>query len=159
MSEFRNKLISEFSDKDYAHAYMNSHQSSRIATQIKVLREQRGLTQKRLAELAGFKQERVSALEDVDYDSWTLSTLRKLAKAFDTTLHISFVPFSEGIKDIENFGRQYLEVDNRENDLSNFSNSSKEDNSFIYNYKSDSLPKEACNEALLEGGLKKYYAA
>nr|WP_281719945.1 helix-turn-helix transcriptional regulator [Nitrosomonas nitrosa] len=120
MNKLKNKLIKEFSNKDYAHAYMNSHQSSRIATQIKVLREQRGLTQKQLAELSGIKQERLSLLEDVDYDSWTVATLRKLAHAFDTTLHISFIPFSQGIQDIEDFSREHLQVESREINLEHF---------------------------------------
>lgn len=75
MKELTERLVKEFADKDYAHAYMDSHQSTRLATQIKVLREQRGLTQKQLAEMSKMKQERISALEDVDYDSWTIATL------------------------------------------------------------------------------------
>src|SRR5512139_1203347 len=100
MSQFVERLTKEFADKDYAHAYMESHTSSRIATQIKVLREQRGLTQAELAELSNMKQERICALEDVDYDAWTIKTLRKLARAFDTHLQVSFIPFSRGILDV-----------------------------------------------------------
>lgn len=117
MKKLGKHLAHEFMDKDYAHAYMDSHQSTRIATQIKVLREQRGLTQKQLAELSKMKQERISALEDVDYDAWTISTLRKLAHAFDTTLQISFIPFSQGIQDIANFSREHLQAESRETDL------------------------------------------
>lgn len=152
MNKFRSRLVNEFSDKDYAHAYMNSHQSSRIATQIKVLREQRGLTQSELADLSGLKQERISKLEDVNYDSWTLSTLRKLAKAFDTTLHVSFVPFSEGIKDVESFSREFLAVDSRNDDLHNVLVNRDIDKSklSIYNYQSGPLSEAACNDAILE---------
>lgn len=152
MNKFRSRLVNEFSDKDYAHAYMNSHQSSRLATQIKVLREQRGLTQSGLAELSGLKQERISKLEDVDYDSWTLSTLRKLAKAFDTTLHVSFTPFSEGIKDVENFSREFLEVDCRDDDLRKFLIKSDIDKSILSaSYHQFVLhPEAACNDAVLE---------
>lgn len=99
---------------------MNAHQSTRLATQIKVLREQRGLTQGELAELSGMKQTRISALEDVDYDAWTILTLRKLAYAMDTTLNVSFAPFSKGIEDIIHFSRQHLQVESREKDLMNF---------------------------------------
>lgn len=120
MNNLTERLTKEFADKDYAHAYMNAHQSTRLATQIKVLREQRGLTQGQLAELSGMKQTRISALEDVDYDAWTISTLRKLAYAMDTTLNISFAPFSKGIEDIIHFSRQHLQVESREKDLVNF---------------------------------------
>ena len=121
MKELTERLVKEFADKDYAHAYMDSHQSTRLATQIKVLREQRGLTQKQLSEMSKMKQERISALEDVDYDSWTIATLRKLAYAFDTTLHVSFSPFSKEIEDISRFSREYLQVKDRESDLKDFS--------------------------------------
>lgn len=120
MSEFVERLTKEFADKDYAHAYMEAHASSRIATQIKVLREQRGLTQAQLADLSSMKQERVCALEDVDYDAWTIKTLRKLARAFDTHVHISFTPFSEGILDVASLSRKRLEVESREADLAHF---------------------------------------
>lgn len=120
MKELIDRLAQEFMDKDYAHAYMDSHQSTRLATQIKVLREQRGLTQKQLAELSKMKQERICALEDVDYDAWTITTLRKLARAFDTTLQVSFIPFSQGIQDITCFSRKYLQVESREKDLKHF---------------------------------------
>ena len=120
MSELVERLTKEFADKDYAHVYMEAHASSRIATQIKVLREQRGLTQAKLAELSNMKQERVCALEDVDYDAWTISTLRKLARAFDVHLQVSFIPFSQGIQDVANFSRNALEVESREVDLEHF---------------------------------------
>lgn len=120
MSELVERLTQEFADKDYAHAYMEAHGSSRIATQIKVLREQRRLTQAQLAELSGMKQERICALEDVDYDAWTIKTLRKLARAFDTHVQVSFVPFSQGILDVANISRKRLEVESREADLAHF---------------------------------------
>lgn len=121
MSEFVERLAQEFADdKDYAHAYMEAHTSSRIASQIKVLREQRKLTQAQLAVLSGMKQERISAIEDVDYDAWTIKTLRKLARAFDILVQISFVPFSESILDVANLNRKRLEVESREADLAHF---------------------------------------
>lgn len=120
MSELVERLTQEFSDKDYAHVYMDAHASSRIATQIKVLREQRELTQAQLAELSNMKQERVCALEDVDYDAWTVNTLRKLARAFDTHLQFSFVPFSQGILDVANLCRKRLEAESRASDLEHF---------------------------------------
>ena len=79
MNELVERLTDEFSDKEYAHAYIEEHGNMILAAQIKALREQRGLTQARLAELAGMKQERISALENVEYDAWTVKTLRKLA--------------------------------------------------------------------------------
>lgn len=120
MSELAERLAEEFGDKEYAHAYMEEHGNMAIAAQIRALREQRGLTQKQLATLAGMKQERISALESVDYDAWTVSTLRKLAGAFDTHLSVAFVPFSQGILDVVNLRRETLQINSREADLAEF---------------------------------------
>lgn len=120
MSELAKKLAVEFQDKEYAHAYVEEFDNAYIAAQIKALREQRNWTQQQLAERAGMKQERISALEDVDYDSWTLKTLRKLASAFDTALNVSFIPFSQRIFDITNLKAESLKVEDRTKDLSKF---------------------------------------
>lgn len=123
MKELVKTLVSEFGDKEYAHAYMEEISNIAIATQIKVLREQRNLTQQQLAQAANMKQERICALEDVDYDAWTIKTLRKLAKAFDLTVKVSFEKFSTGILDISKIDRQTLQRTSRTEDLIVFSSS------------------------------------
>ena len=117
MKELVRTLTAEFDDKEYAHAYMEEFSNMAIAAQIKVLREQRGLTQKQLAADAKMKQERISALEDVDYDAWTIKTLRKLARAFDLTIKVSFEKFSNGILDVSNISSETLERTSRNQDL------------------------------------------
>lgn len=62
-----------------------------IATQISTLREQRGLTQKDLADLVNVSQPAIARLESVNYKGYSLKTLDKIARAFDTVLKISFV--------------------------------------------------------------------
>jgi transcriptional regulator with XRE-family HTH domain len=120
MKEFVKTLIEDFADKEYAHSYVNEVSNMEIAAQIKALREQRGLTQKQLAELAGMKQERISALENVDNSSWTAKTLRALAKAFDVSLKISFEEFSTRISDIDSLeDKSCFERESREDSLSN----------------------------------------
>ena len=121
MNAFVKTLVKEFDDKEYAHAYMEEHSNMAIAAQIKTLREQRGLTQKQLAELAGMKQERICALEDVDYDAWTIKVLRRIAKAFDLTVKVSFEKFSSGIIDISSMTPYSLKRPSREEDLQEFS--------------------------------------
>jgi transcriptional regulator with XRE-family HTH domain len=116
-------LIEECKDKEYAHAYMDEFFNMSIAAQIKALREQRGWTQKQLAEFSGMKQERISVLEDVDYDAWTVKALRKLANAFDLTVKISFEEFSKAIVDVNNMSQEYLTRTSREEDLAKFSRS------------------------------------
>ena len=109
MNELADRLKKEFSDKEYRHAYVDEFLNSYIATQIKVLREQRGWNQEKLAQEAGMKQSRISVLEDVNYYSWSLSTLKKLAKAFDVPLNVSFGTFGDRLIDIQTFSREWLE--------------------------------------------------
>lgn len=121
MKEFKNTLIEEFKDKETAHIYVNEFLNEYIATQIKVLREQRELTQKELADLCDMKQSRISVLENVNYDKWSIATLKRLAEAFDVTLNVSFEPFSLRIQDVLNFNRAALERLPREIDLAHAS--------------------------------------
>ena len=113
----RSVLLKDFKDKEYAHAYVDDFLNSHIAMQIKVLREQQDLTQKELADLAGMKQARISVLENVNYDMWSISTLKKLAEAFDVTLCVSFESFTKRIDDIVNLSRESLQRVKREEDL------------------------------------------
>jgi len=117
MSEFAENLRQEFLDKEYADAYTEEFFNLYIATQIKVLREQRNLTQAQLADRSGMKQERISVLENANYESWSIKTLRKVARAFDVTLRVTFETFSHTIAEAEKLGRGSLERMPREDDL------------------------------------------
>lgn len=130
MKELVKTLTSEFSDKEYAHSYIEEFSNMEIAAQIKVLREQRGLTQEQLAELADMKQTRVSKLEDVDFNAWTIKTLRKLARAFDLSVKITFEKVSSRILDINNISKKELERTSREEDLKEFSSNGFSDGNY-----------------------------
>lgn len=108
MSRSDQRLRNDFKDKEYAHAYVNEFLNTQIATQIRVLREQRDLKQKELAEMVDMKQSRISVLEDVYNEMWSISTLKRLAEAFDVTLNVSFETFSTRITDMQNFSRETL---------------------------------------------------
>lgn len=109
MIELRDKLLHEFQDKEYRQAYVDDFLNASIATQIKVLREQRPWTQETLADKASMKQSRISLLENVNYSAWSLTTLKRLAEAFDVTLKVSFETYSARLVDIQRFGRESLE--------------------------------------------------
>uniref|UniRef100_A0A6M3IH09 Putative DNA binding, helix-turn-helix domain containing protein n=1 Tax=viral metagenome TaxID=1070528 RepID=A0A6M3IH09_9ZZZZ len=98
-----------FRDKQYRHGYVDDFLNVSIATQIKVLREQCGWSQKELADQAGMLQPRISVLENINYSSWSIKVLKKIAEAFDLTLCVSFESFGRRVKDIEKFGRKELE--------------------------------------------------
>jgi len=117
MSGFNGNLRHEFQDKEYRHVYADEALNAHIATQIKVLREQQELTQRELAKLAGMAQPRIAVLEDVNYSSWSINTLRRLARAFDLRLSVKFETFSSLISELDNFSRKALERDWFERDV------------------------------------------
>ncbi|HEY2815855.1 MAG TPA: helix-turn-helix transcriptional regulator [Casimicrobiaceae bacterium] len=119
MNDLSDDLRKEFlDDKEYAHAYMESYVDAYIATQIKVIREQREWSQEQLANETGMKQARISVLENVDYSSWSVSTLRRFARAFDLVLRVTFEEFGTEIGRMSEFGANGLRRTGRSEDLS-----------------------------------------
>ncbi len=108
MSGLGDILKEDFKDKETRDIYCGEFLNSSIATQIKVLREQRNLTQKELATLAGMKQSRIATIEDVNYSSWSIKTLKRIAEAFDLALTVQFDSFGSKLFDIINLQRDTL---------------------------------------------------
>jgi transcriptional regulator with XRE-family HTH domain len=90
----RQNLSKKFKHKDYRDAFVAEQIFSRLPLKIRHIREDQELTQRQLGKLAKIAQTWVSKLEDPNYGKLTISTLLKLASAFDVGLHIDFVPFS-----------------------------------------------------------------
>jgi transcriptional regulator with XRE-family HTH domain len=118
MSELQNKLLEEFRDAEYAHAYMESYAHDKLVGQIHWTRKARNWTQAQLAEHAGMAQARISKIESGEFDSLTVSTIRRLARALDVTVRLELEPFSHGIYDVCHQSRATLELPNREESLS-----------------------------------------
>jgi transcriptional regulator with XRE-family HTH domain len=95
MSSAVRTLWKGMKSREYRESFVASHVSNTIAAQIFMMREDRKWTQKALAEKAGMKQSRISAIEDPDFENIEIATLRRLASAFDVGLSVRFVPFSE----------------------------------------------------------------
>lgn len=102
-------LRRNFRNAEYAYAYADGFLNSRIATQIKVIREQRGWTQQHLATEAGMMQARISVLENVNYSAWSISTLRRIARALGVRLNVSFEEFGTLIPELGKFDRESLQ--------------------------------------------------
>lgn len=98
-----------FRDNESRHVYFDDFLDSNLGMQIKVLREQRGLTQAALGNLAGMKQTRISVLESMTYSQWSLDVLRRLAKAFDLRLVVKFEDFGSYLKDYFEFDREHMQ--------------------------------------------------
>ena len=126
MNQLREKLLTQFKDREFAHTYSREFLNLYIATQIKVVREQRGMSQSELATQAGMKQTRISVLEDVNYDAWTISTLKRIADALDVTLKVSFESYGPSISEIAKFSRESLQREARENSLAELQRSTLE---------------------------------
>ncbi|MFA5300955.1 MAG: XRE family transcriptional regulator [Lutibacter sp.] len=109
MNDLTRDLKQSFHDKEYRHGYVDDFLDMSIATQIKVLREQRSWTQADLAKAAGMLQPRISAMENVNYSSWSIKILRRIAESLDLTLKVSFESFGDRIRDIDYFSRKNLE--------------------------------------------------
>ena len=105
----RQELRFNLQDFEYRHAYADEHLNLSIGTQIKVLREQREMTQEQLAEKIGTKQGGVSRLESANYEGWSLAALRRLAQAFDVRLRVSFEEFGTLWKEVLDFNRETLQ--------------------------------------------------
>lgn len=109
-SSLREELIRTSDDKEYRYAYADENLNATIATQIKVLREQRGWKQMDLAKEAEMKQPMISRYENVNYSSWSINTLKRLAFAFDVILDVRFRSFRDLVESTEEFGRESLQV-------------------------------------------------
>jgi transcriptional regulator with XRE-family HTH domain len=109
MKESFEDLEVHLDDPEFRHAYAASFMNACVAAQIKIIREQRGLTQAQLAEKIGTKQAGISRLENINYDAWKVETLARIASAYDVWLRISFEEFDSLTDEIERYGRATLE--------------------------------------------------
>jgi len=108
MSELRENLKREFRDREYREAYADSFVDTFVAMQIRAIREQRGMTQKELAEKIGTAQTGVSRLENANYSGRSISALKNVARQFDCWLRVSFESYGSLIEEAEGFGEEAL---------------------------------------------------
>lgn len=88
------ELFLSFNDREYRRAFA-WELGSKLATQIRLLRERRGWRQQDLANRLGKRQEQISLLENPDYGRYSLRTLLQIAEAFDVALIVHFGSFAE----------------------------------------------------------------
>lgn len=102
----------KFKDKKYRHIYLKAHVRVGIASQIHLLRNKLNVKQSQLAESIGTKQSVISRLEDPDYGNVNLSTLFKVAEAFDVGLLVKFVSFGKFFNESQEISPEELTVFN-----------------------------------------------
>jgi transcriptional regulator with XRE-family HTH domain len=109
MSDFEKKLAKDLQrGRDYREAYAEAFANEVLATQIQMLRKQRGLTQAQLGERIGSNQGRISVYEDEEYGRWSLDTLRKIASEFGLWVKISFESYSTLVAEAAQFDAHNL---------------------------------------------------
>jgi transcriptional regulator with XRE-family HTH domain len=81
--------------KEARTQFVSSQIDKGIAYQIRALRDRQDLSQERLSEIVGMNQNAISRLESPRYGRPTISTLKRLAAAFDVGLIVRFVRFSQ----------------------------------------------------------------
>lgn len=91
----RKKLLERFRDKELRDFFVSETNRRLIAEQIREMRDARGWTQEELARASGKVQETISQLENPNAGKPTLTTLQRLASAFDVALDVRFVSFGE----------------------------------------------------------------
>jgi transcriptional regulator with XRE-family HTH domain len=95
-------------DQKRRQAFFRTITQDDIAAHIRSLRKARGLTQAKLAELAGMKQSAVSRIEQAEYASWTWGTLGKVAEALDARWCITLEPCEYAVE-------EFLRIDDAQN--------------------------------------------
>lgn len=105
MSTLREKLKS----KEYRDAFVRAHIETGVPFQVRAIREQRKMSQERLATLLGTSQPGVARIESPDR-RLDLKTLMRVASAFDVALIVRFVPFSNLARWVENLSAETLTV-------------------------------------------------
>jgi transcriptional regulator with XRE-family HTH domain len=74
---------------------MRQRTAAHVALQIRAMRDVRGWSQDELAAASGVTQASISRCERIGYGKQNITTLLKLAEAFDVGLDVSFVTFRE----------------------------------------------------------------
>lgn len=105
MSTLREKL----KGKEYRDAFVKAHIETGVPFQVRAIREQRRMSQERLATLLGTSQPGVARIESPDR-RLDLKTLMRVASAFDVALVVRFVPFGELAGWVENLSAEALRV-------------------------------------------------
>jgi transcriptional regulator with XRE-family HTH domain len=108
MSQLLEQLRNTFADEEYRYSYVDSFMNSYIAAQIKLLREESGLSHDELAQKVGATRTGIARLEDVGYSAWKVDMLRKIARALGVRLKVGFEEFGSLPGEIDGFKREAL---------------------------------------------------
>lgn len=110
------QIANSLDDKEYAHAFVDSEITTLLPFQIREMRKERDWSQTKLAEMTGQNQKTISDFENPNYARYSLSSLKRLAEAFDVALIVRFAPFSELVDWASNLSPEKFRVPARTKD-------------------------------------------
>ena len=111
MSSVKAQLLGNFrTSKEYRHAFVEEKVRTQLAVQIKAIREQRDMTRPSFARVMHKAPSWVFRLEDPNQAPPTISTLLRVAEAFDVDLDISFRRFSDLLNRIDRMTPESFQV-------------------------------------------------
>lgn len=99
LNPIRLKLSEKLLDWTYFHQFFDERTRDDLATQLKELRELRGMSQVAFASESGMKQSAVSRIEQSDYSGWTYKTLLRAATTLKARLKIELIPAERVIEE------------------------------------------------------------
>jgi len=103
MDQGIDRLPAEWQDFEYRHAYASAANTQGIAWQVRVNREQRGLSREALAGTAQLSESDISAIEDPGAETVDLVKLQAIARAFDCAVTVrldSFEALAKASRDL-----------------------------------------------------------
>ena len=114
----RSNLINRLrTNRDSRAAYIRSKLDVLIPSQIRALRLRQPMTQAALADAAGMKQSRISAMETPGKTNFNLETLVSLAATLKVGLLVKFVPFSRMLWWENEYSQDAFEVTSIDKDI------------------------------------------
>jgi len=110
MKDLTTLLKEKLKNGAFERQYHRNETFFRLADEILLLRKQRGLTQKELAEKTGTTQAVVSRLENASVKA-SLESIVKLAEALDAVVEVRLVPLEEFHRETEELSEAIVERD------------------------------------------------
>lgn len=102
-------ITADADPRDTRHVRAEAQVGDFLPLQIRAMREARGWNQSELARKMGVSQSAVSQLEE-NGTARCVSTLLKVARAFDVALSLKFIPFQRYLDETAEFDRRMIEA-------------------------------------------------
>jgi transcriptional regulator with XRE-family HTH domain len=85
-------LEQQLKDRAFAERFRQAGEAWDVALQLAALRQKAGLSQKKLAKLAGTTQQQICRLESPTYEGHSLRMLRRVADVLHVQVHVILEP-------------------------------------------------------------------